>query len=163
MPGHCHKWPWHIQATHQPNRNGNRNRKRQEGMNRDEIKEKTKTIGKEGKGKPTLACGWRPSYCPLTSLDFSIPGTRTSYLTGTESSLPQGREADRSVPTSSQLTNVRSFTSTSPYVFVAWCIIYQSPAPSAIKVASIRNNFITCVLASGSFRSQRTYYTASPQ
>jgi hypothetical protein len=36
-----------------------------------------------------------------------------------------GREADHSPPSSGKIKNVWSYTSTPPYVFIAWCLINQ--------------------------------------
>jgi hypothetical protein len=37
----------------------------------------------------------------------------------------QGREADHSPPSSAEVKNSRSYTSTPQYVFMAWCLIKQ--------------------------------------
>jgi hypothetical protein len=36
-----------------------------------------------------------------------------------------GREADHSPLSNAEVKNARSYTSTPPYVFVAWCLIKQ--------------------------------------
>jgi hypothetical protein len=48
-----------------------------------------------------------------------------SYLTGTSGSFPGGKaaghEADHSPPSSAEVKNAWSYTSTPQYVFMAWC------------------------------------------
>jgi hypothetical protein len=50
-----------------------------------------------------------------------------SYPMATGGSFPgvkrPGREADNSPPSSAEVKNARSYTSTPQYVFVAWCLV----------------------------------------
>jgi hypothetical protein len=50
-----------------------------------------------------------------------------SYPLGTRNSFPggmrPGREADHSPPSSAEVKNAWSYTSTSQYVFMAWCLV----------------------------------------
>jgi hypothetical protein len=54
-----------------------------------------------------------------------------------------GREADNSPPFSTQVRNVWRYTSTSPYVFMAWCLIKHQGQlylllPTQLKRGNIR-------------------------
>jgi hypothetical protein len=54
-------------------------------------------------------------------------GTKDSLIKwGTESSFPEkwpGREVDHPPPLNSEVNNARSYTSTSPFAFMPWCLI----------------------------------------
>jgi hypothetical protein len=70
--------------------------------------------------------------CPEGAENFSLYhrvqwGPPTSYPMGTGAlSLGMkrpGREADDSPPSSAEIKNAWSYTSTPPYVFMAWCVV----------------------------------------
>jgi hypothetical protein len=72
-----------------------------------------------------LISGIFRDYC-LLHFDQTCSGTRpSSYSVCTWDSLP-GREVGHSFPPHAEIKRPWSYTSTSPYVFMAWCLIKQS-------------------------------------
>jgi hypothetical protein len=52
-----------------------------------------------------------------------------------------GHEADHSLPSSAEVKNARRYTSTPPYVFVAWCLVKHRD--NFIKMYFIFPNYFT--------------------
>jgi hypothetical protein len=82
-----------------------------------------------------LRTGWSGVRVPIGAENFS-PNHRVqngsgahpaSYPTGTRGSFPwlkrPGREADHSPPSSAEVKNAWSYTSTPHYAFIAWCLV----------------------------------------
>jgi len=58
----------------------------------------------------------------LTGSELLFNGYRKFFLPGVERS---GREVGQSHPSSAEVKNVWSYTSTPPYVLMAWCLVKQ--------------------------------------
>jgi hypothetical protein len=79
-----------------------------------------------------------------------------SYPMGTRGSFPGGKaagcEGDHSPPSSAEVKNAWSYTSTSPYVFIAWCLVKHRdftflPLPWRLEVQV--HEFLTLELHGG--------------
>jgi hypothetical protein len=63
-----------------------------------------------------------------------------------------GRETDHSPPSSAEIKNAWSYTSTPPYVFIVWCLIKHGCVFTAWNLVKHRDNF-TFALDGGGFTS----------